>query len=50
MGELSVRELPLFPLPDVVLFPQEVLPLHIFESRYRIMLQSALENLSLIHI
>ena len=44
MGELSVRELPLFPLPDVVLFPQEVLPLHIFESRYRIMLQSVLEN------
>ena len=32
MGELSVRELPLFPLPEVVLFPQEVLPLHIFES------------------
>ena len=44
MGELSVRELPLFPLPDVVLFPQEVLPLHIFESRYKIMLQSVLES------
>ena len=43
MGELSVRELPLFPLPEVVLFPQEVLPLHIFESRYRMMLQTALE-------
>ena len=44
MGELSVRELPLFPLPEVVLFPQAVLPLHIFESRYRIMLQSVLES------
>ena len=44
MGELSVRELPLFPLPEVVLFPHEVLPLHIFESRYRIMLQSVLET------
>jgi len=44
MGELSVRELPIFPLPEVVLFPQEVLPLHIFESRYRIMLQSVLET------
>ena len=44
MSELSVRELPLFPLPDVVLFPQEVLPLHIFESRYRIMLKSVLET------
>ena len=44
MGELSVRELPIFPLPEVVLFPQEVFPLHIFESRYRIMLQSVLET------
>ena len=44
MTDLSVRELPLFPLPDVVLFPQEVLPLHIFESRYRMMLQSVLES------
>ncbi len=41
--DLAVRELPLFPLPDVVLFPQEVLPLHIFESRYRIMLKTVLE-------
>ncbi len=43
MTELAVRELPLFPLPDVVLFPQEVLPLHIFESRYRAMLSSVLD-------
>tara|TARA_Y100001968_G_scaffold306961_1_gene324297 strand:+ start:131 stop:802 length:672 start_codon:yes stop_codon:yes gene_type:complete len=42
--ELSVRELPLFLLPEVVLFPEEVLPLHIFESRYRIMLKSVLES------
>ena len=47
MGELSVRELPIFPLPEVVLFPNEVLPLHIFESRYRIMLKSVLESDSL---
>ncbi len=45
--EISVRELPLFPLPNVVLFPQELLPLHIFESRYRIMLQTVLETDSL---
>ena len=50
MGELSVRELPLFPLPEVVLFPQEVMPLHIFESRYRIMLQSVLESDSMFGI
>jgi ATP-dependent Lon protease len=42
MAELAVRELPLFPLPDLVLFPQEVLPLHIFEPRYRMMLRTAL--------
>ena len=42
MGELAVRELPLFPLPDVVLFPQEVLPLHIFEPRYRMLLRTSM--------
>lgn len=42
--DLAVRELPLFPLPDVVLFPQEVLPLHIFEPRYRMMLRTVLET------
>ena len=42
MTELAVRELPLFPLPDVVLFPQEVLPLHIFEPRYRMMLRTVM--------
>ena len=47
MGDLSVRELPIFPLPEVVLFPNEVLPLHIFESRYRTMLKSVLETDSL---
>jgi ATP-dependent Lon protease len=44
VADLSVRELPLFPLPDVVLFPRDVLPLHIFESRYRMMLESVLED------
>ena len=44
MGELSVRELPLFPLPEVVLFQQDVLPRQIFESRDRIMLKSVLES------
>ncbi len=42
MTELAVRELPLFPLPDVVLFPQEVLPLHIFEPRYRMLLRTVM--------
>jgi len=34
----GIRELPLFPLP-VVLFPGVPLPLHIFEPRYRKMLE-----------
>ena len=42
VSDLAVRELPLFPLPDVVLFPQEVLPLHIFEPRYRMMLRTVM--------
>jgi ATP-dependent Lon protease len=42
MAELAVRELPLFPLPDVVLFPREVLPLHIFEPRYRMLLRTVM--------
>lgn len=35
---LGIKRLPLFPLP-LVLLPNEVLPLHIFEPRYRQMLQ-----------
>ena len=31
--------LPLFPLPNVVLFPQVLLPLHVFEPRYRQMVK-----------
>ena len=41
---IAVRELPLFPLPEVVLFPSRPLPLHIFEYRYRIMMNTILEN------
>ena len=36
--------LPLFPLPNVVLFPGVYLPLHIFEPRYRTMAQDALDS------
>ena len=39
---------PLFPLPNVVLFPHGLLPLHIFESRYRQMTADALEGEQLI--
>ncbi len=35
--------LPLFPLPNIVFFPHTRLPLHVFEPRYRQMVQDALE-------
>ncbi len=34
----GIKHLPLFPLP-LVLLPNELLPLHIFEPRYRQMLK-----------
>lgn len=36
--------LPLFPLPNVVLFPNVFQPLHIFELRYRDMVSDALDT------
>jgi Lon protease-like protein len=36
--------LPLFPLPNVVLFPSVCLPLHVFEPRYREMVSDALDG------
>lgn len=36
--------LPIFPLDSVYLFPGTLLPLHIFEPRYRLMLEYCMEN------
>lgn len=36
--------IPIFPLPNVVLFPNVFLPLHIFEPRYRKMVDDALNG------
>jgi len=36
--------IPIFPLPNVVLFPNVFLPLHIFEPRYRKMVDEALNG------
>jgi Lon protease-like protein len=38
----AVIHIPIFPLPDVVLFPHTLLPLHIFEPRYREMVRDCL--------
>lgn len=43
-SSVAVRELPLFPLSELVLFPGCPLPLHIFEPRYRIMMQTILQS------
>ena len=40
----ALEALPLFPLPQAVLFPGAMLPLHIFEPRYRAMIRAALEG------
>jgi ATP-dependent Lon protease len=40
--EAALSELPIFPLTQVVLFPRALLPLHIFEMRYRALLKDAL--------
>ncbi|MBI1191440.1 MAG: hypothetical protein GC200_12265 [Tepidisphaera sp.] len=38
------KALPIFPLDKVTLLPQQVLPLHIFEPRYRQMIEHALDG------
>ena len=40
--------IPLFPLPNVVLFPDVFLPLHVFEPRYREMVADAVDGQRLI--
>ncbi len=35
---------PLFPLPNIVLFPKTLLPLQVYEPRYRVMTAEALEG------
>lgn len=39
MGEFRI---PVFPLPEVVFFPETILPLHVFEPRYRRMVADCL--------
>jgi Lon protease-like protein len=39
-----VQLVPLFPLPNVVLFPDVPLPLHVFEPRYRALVTDALSS------
>lgn len=40
----ALAELPLFPLPGTVFFPHTLMPLHVFEARYRQLTQHVLEG------
>lgn len=40
----ALEHLPMFPLPGVVLFPHALLPLHIFEERYKKMARDLLAS------
>lgn len=42
--EAALDDLPVFPLPRTVLFPGALLPLHIFEPRYRTMVRECLAS------
>jgi Lon protease-like protein len=46
----ALRRLPLFPLEDVVLFPHSMIPLYVFEARYRKMVRDVLASNRLIAI
>jgi Lon protease-like protein len=37
-------EIPLFPLPNLVLFPNIAVPLHIFEERYKLMINACIDQ------
>jgi Lon protease-like protein len=42
--DAALGALPLFPLPQAVLFPGAVLPLHVFEPRYKAMIRDCLAS------
>ncbi|HVJ22087.1 MAG TPA: LON peptidase substrate-binding domain-containing protein [Polyangiaceae bacterium] len=44
LDERALSALPIFPLPDVVLFPSATLPLHVFEPRYRALTRDVLSG------
>jgi len=37
-------DIPLFPLPNLVLFPKIAVPLHIFEDRYKLMINGCIDQ------
>jgi Lon protease-like protein len=49
MGSQTIN-VPLFPLPDTVLFPHTLLPLHVFEPRYKAMIADVLASEQMIGV
>jgi Lon protease-like protein len=43
-GDAACKVVPLFPLPNLFLFPGTVMPLHVFEPRYRQMVEDMLDG------
>src|SRR5215831_8253161 len=41
---LGEMEISLFPLPNLVLFPNIIVPLHIFEERYKLMINGCIDR------
>jgi uncharacterized protein len=50
LAQESFANLPLFPLPNAVLFPGALLPLHVFEPRYRALTRDVLAGRKLMGI
>jgi len=50
LSEQDLDSLPIFPLPNVVLFPGALLPLHVFEPRYRELVREVLAGRKLMGV
>jgi len=50
MNAFSLRTVSLFPLPNTVFFPKTILPLRVFEPRYRTLVIDALDKKKLIGV
>lgn len=46
----ALAAVPLFPLPRVVFFPDTLLPLHVFEPRYRELVSDAIDGAGLVAV
>ncbi len=44
LAQVDLSDVALFPLPEVLLLPHGMLPLHLFEQRYRDMMEDVLER------